>query len=158
MPTGRSIIILRRAMIMVREERAAHVMVVKEFRGTMTIVNRENVSALEAAADFRDPVACLQSGFRLVAFAKNDALRRKIFRDSASGEFRDVIHKSPVRKPDENFFWRAALPDHPVHGQRVKQFIGEKTAGRNALWDLGGNGGMARLHMLLQASCSLVAA
>src|SRR5882724_7676013 len=50
--TRRSIIILRRAMILIREECAAHVIVVEEFHGAMTVVDRENVSALEAAPDF----------------------------------------------------------------------------------------------------------
>src|SRR6266403_60989 len=106
--TGRSIIILCRAMILVREERTAHVMVVEEFRGAMTVVDRENVSALEAAPDFRDPVAGLESRFGLLAIAKSNFLRRKVFSDGASGQFRDVIRKSPVRKPNENFLGRAA--------------------------------------------------
>jgi len=72
-------------MILVRQERAAHVMVVEEFSGAMTVVDRENISALEAAPDLRDPVARLQSGLRLVAFVKNDALRREIFSDGTSG-------------------------------------------------------------------------
>src|SRR6266403_3973792 len=114
--TGRSIIILRRAMILVRQERAAHVMVVEKFRGAMTVVDRENVYALEAAPDFRDPVARLESGFRLMAFVKNDSLRREIFRDGASGKFRDVIHKSSVPEPDEYFFGRAHLQGYAVHG------------------------------------------
>src|SRR5882724_9362907 len=89
--TRRSIII-RRAMILIREECAAHVMVVEEFHGAMTVVDRENVSALEAAPDFGDPIARLESGFRLLVFVKSDALRREIFSDGASGKSRDAIH------------------------------------------------------------------
>src|SRR5882724_3358265 len=156
--TRRSIIILRRAMILIREERAAHVMVVEKFRGAMTVVDREDVSALEAAPDFRDPVARFESGFRLLAFVKNDSLRREIFSDGATGKFRDVIHKSPVPESNENLFRRAALQDHAVNGQRVNQLIGEKTASGDVKWDLGGNGGVSRFRVLLQASCSLFAA
>jgi len=145
-------------MILIREQRAAHVMAVQEFRSAMTVVNRENVSALEAAPDFRDPVARFQSGFSLLAFTKNDSLRREIFRDGASGKFRDVIHKSPVLEPNENFFWGAALQGYAVDGQRVDQLIGEKTASGNVEWDLGGNSGVSRFRVLLQLQSSLFAA
>ena len=70
----------------------------------------------------------------------------------------DVIHKLPVLEPNEDFFQRAALQDDAVHGQRVDQFIGEKTASGNVKWDFGGNGGMSRLCMMLQPPRSLFAA
>jgi len=98
-------------MILIREECAAHVMVVEEFHGAMTVVDRENVSTLEAAPDFRDPIASLESGFRLLAFVKNDSLCREIFSDGASGKFRDVIHKSPSTNPTKiSFSARLARP------------------------------------------------
>src|SRR5882762_6423435 len=61
--TGRNIVIFRRAMILIGEKRAAHMVVVEEFRGAMTVVDRENISALKAAPDFGDPIAGLESSF-----------------------------------------------------------------------------------------------
>jgi len=124
-------------MTLIREERAAHVMVIEEFRGAMTVVDRKNVSALEAAAYFGDPVAGLQSGFSVLPFLQRGACRREIFSDGTSGKFREVIHKSSVPKPNEKLFWRAAFKDHAVDGQRVRQLIGEETASENVEWDLG---------------------
>jgi len=69
-----------------------------------------------------------------------------------------VICKSPVRKPDENFFGRTALQDHACTGSASTNSLEEKTAGGNVERDLGGNDGVPRLRVLLQVHCSLFAA
>src|SRR5882724_5700217 len=124
------------AMILIREERAAHVMVVEEFRGAMPVVDRENVSALEAPPDFHDPITSFESSFRLLAFAESNSLRGEVFCDGTSGKLRDLIHESPVSEASKNFFWRSVLQEHAVYRQCVNQLIGNKTAGEYAEWDL----------------------
>jgi len=85
-------------MVLIGEQRAAHVVIVKEVGRGMAVIDREHVAAFKAAADFTDPVARFQSSFRVLAFAECNTLRRKILGDGASRSGAITSTKRPSRK------------------------------------------------------------
>src|SRR5207249_11070019 len=76
---GRSIKIFAGAMVLISKKSPAHVVIVEQIGGRMAVIDGEHIAALEAAADFTDPVARFQSRFGVLALAQSDALHRKIF-------------------------------------------------------------------------------
>src|ERR1700682_3529944 len=96
-------------MVLRGEERAAHVVLVKEFGRAMPVVDREHVAAFKAAADFTDPVSRFQPRFGVLAFAECNALRRKILGDGTSRERRHHVHETSITEVDKNLLQRAAI-------------------------------------------------
>src|SRR5437879_12189478 len=96
-------------MVLIGKERAAHVLLVKEVGCRMAVVDREHVTALQAAADFSDPVARFQPRFGVLALRQSDALRRKILGDGASRKWRQHVDKVPVAEANEKLFQRALI-------------------------------------------------
>src|SRR5207302_10826419 len=92
----RAVEILAHAMLLIGQQRPAHVPFVEEFPCAMPVIYGQHESALDAPADFRNPVARFESRFRVLAFVKRDALRRKIVVDGARGNWAEHIDKSPV--------------------------------------------------------------
>src|SRR5712692_4843239 len=123
-------------MILMSKQRPTHMVLVKEVARGMAVVNREHVTALEAPADFADPVACFQPRFGMLALAQHNALCRKILGDGASRERRYHVYKAAVAETNENLFHRAAVHHDSMHGQRIHQFIGKKAPRSDVCWNL----------------------
>ena len=117
--SGRGIKIFVRAVILVSQKCAAHMMLVKQVSRGMAVVDREHVAALQSASDFTDPVARFQPYLGVLALAQCDALRCKIFRDGASRHRRQNVHKASVAEIDKNLLHRAAVHHHSMHRQRI---------------------------------------
>src|SRR2546430_14258360 len=86
----RAVEILAHAMLLIGQQRPAHVPFVEEFPCAMPVIYGQHESALDAPADFRNPVARFESRFRVLAFVKRDALRRKIVVDGARGNWAEI--------------------------------------------------------------------
>ena len=80
----RGVEILAHAMLPVRKQRPTHVALVEQFRGAMAVVNRQHKSTFDAPANLRDPVACFEPRFRVLALVEGHALRPKILVDRTS--------------------------------------------------------------------------
>src|ERR1700694_1402226 len=156
--SGCCVEILGHAMVLIGQERAVHMMIIKKFGRVMTVVDSEDITVFHAAADLGDPVAGLQAGFSVLAFVESNALRRKIFGDGAGGERRREIHKVIIAEADKDFFQRAAIHSDSMDRQRVKQFVRKKTACEDARWNLNGNGETSHRSMPLRACRCLFAA
>src|SRR5437588_1202404 len=117
--------IFANAVVPVRQQRSAHVALVKELLGAMPIVNRDHKSSCDAPTDLRNPVARFEPCLRVLAFAQRDGLRREIFVDRASRNRPNRVDKLSVVPTDENLLQHPACPYNPVHRQRVDKFIRE---------------------------------
>src|SRR5438552_8698392 len=96
-------------MILIRQQRAAHVVLVKEVARGLAVVYPEHVAASETPANLTDPVARFQPRFSVLAIVQSNVLSCKIFGDSASRDRRQRVHELPIAEANEGFFQRSAL-------------------------------------------------
>ena len=70
----RRIEILAHSMSPVCQQSPAHVALIKQLRPSMPVIDRQHKSALDAPANFRNPVACLKSRFRVLVLGQPHSL------------------------------------------------------------------------------------
>src|SRR5580693_9052376 len=155
--TGCSVEILGHAMVSVSEEGAPHVVLVKEFGRTMTVINGKHIASIEPPADFTDPVASFEPGFGVLSLLQSDALCCEILGDRASRKRCCNIYKVSIVEADEYFSQPAVLHHDSVHRQRINQFIGKEAALRNMRRNFDGSREMASVGVSFQSRCRLLA-
>src|SRR5215472_943916 len=153
----RGVEVLAYAMLLIRQERPAHVPFVEELCRTMTVIDGQHESALDAPADFRNPVARFESRFRLLAFAKRDVLHRKIVVEDARGNRGEHIDKSPVVAGHQDFLHFARRHHHTIDSQGIDQFIREDAARPNLRGNFLGNPHLTGRRIPLQPLRSMLA-
>ena len=144
-------------MVLISQKRPAHVVLVKEFGRRMAVIDGEQVTSLEPAANFADPVARFQPCFGVLALAQNNTLRRKILGDGTSRKRRQNIHKVPVAEAGENLFQRATNHHDPMYGQRIDQLVGKEAACGDVGWNFGPSGKVPGGRMALGMHRGLLA-
>jgi hypothetical protein len=130
--TGGSVEVFAGAVMGVGKDRTGQVVGIKQVGRFMTVVDGKDEAVMETAGDFGDPITGFQAGFRLLAIFERDLLSGEIFRDGTGGKGQAEFAEACAIPGDEDFSEGALLLKDTVNGERVNEFVGEKTTRRDA--------------------------